>query len=345
MKVMEDKSGTNRVRPDLATIDLDSVSVLHFVVVMRRRAFWVIGIVVLAALASSCAGDTGAGPARNLIVFSSDRALPPRSEAGDFDTRRLDLYLMNADGSHVKRLTRNFLTDVFPAVSRDGKKVAFTRDLHGYAQVFIMDLRNRKVRMLTHAHANSGLPAWSPDGRLIAFATDRNAPNEGDGIWVMNADGSAQRPVTRNLRSANDAWPSWAPDGTKLAFARETPSDSAIFVVNVDGSGARRLTRQQQSLDTQPAWSPQGKVIVYESDLFMLPGQLFVMRTDGTGRHQLTDPTVGASSRPSWSSDGKRIVFMASRDHHTDVWTMNADGTGQAQLTRNHGFAGFPGAG
>jgi TolB protein len=208
-----------------------------------------------------------------------------------------------------------------------------------------MNLRDGSVRMLTHARANSGLPAWSPDGRMIAFATDRNAPDEGDEIWIMNDDGSAPQPVTRTLRSASDGWPSWAPDGKRLAFARGTPSDTAIFVVNVDGSGLRRLTRQQQSLDTQPAWSPQGKAIVYESDLFMLPGQLFVMRTDGTGRRQLTDPTVGASSRPSWSSDGKRIVFMASRDHHTDVWTMNADGTGQVQLTRNHGFAGFPGAG
>jgi Tol biopolymer transport system component len=86
-------------------------------------------------------------------------------------------------------------------------------------------------------------------------------------------------------------------------------------------------------------------VIVFETDLFMLPGQIFAMRPDGRMRRQLTDPSVGASSRPSWSSDGKRIVFMASRDHHTNVWAMNADGSNQVQLTRNHGFAGFPGAG
>ena len=301
-------------------------------------------IVALVALASSCAGGTGASSMPGLIVFSSDRALKPQPEAETYDTRRLDLYLMNADGSHVKRLTKNLLTDVFPAVSRDGKHIAFTRDIRGYAQVFVLDLRDRKVRMLTHTHANSGLPAWSPDGRVIAFTTDRNAP-EGDEIWVMNADGSAQQPLTHNFPSTNDAWPSWAPDGKRIAFARETPSASAIYVVNLDGSRLQRLTRQNQSLDTQPAWSPQGTEIVYESDLFMLPGQLFIMRADGTGRRQLTDPSVGASSRPSWSSDGSRIVFMSSRDHHTDVWTMNADGTHQVQLTRNHGFAGFPGAG
>jgi len=109
--------------------------------------------------------------------------------------------------------------------------------------------------------------------------------------------------------------------------------------------GLKRLTRDVSSLDTQPSWSPDGKEIAFESDVFMLPGQIFAMRPDGTRRHQLTDPELGASSRPSWSSDGKLIVFMSSRDHHTDVWVMNADGSHQLQLTRNHGFAGFPGAG
>jgi len=311
--------------------------------VIRRSALWAVAAGLI-ALASSCGGSSNAVVSSRLIAFSSDRGLPPRSEAEDFDTRRLDLYLMDADGSNVERLTRNALTDVFPAVSHDGRRVAFTRDIHGYAQVFVIDLRDRTVRMLTHARANSGLPAWSPDGRLIAFATDRNAPG-GDVIYVMNADGSGQRQVTHNLPSVNDAWPSWAPDGKRLVFARETGAGSAIYTVGLAGDGLKRLTRDVSSLDTQPSWSPDGKEIAFESDVFMLPGQIFAMRPDGTRRHQLTDPELGASSRPSWSSDGKLIVFMSSRDHHTDVWVMNADGSHQLQLTRNHGFAGFPGAG
>jgi TolB protein len=300
--------------------------------------------VLLVVLASSCGGGIHSGPASNLIAFSSDRALAPRSEAEDFNTHRLDLYLMDARGGHVVRLTNNGLTDAFPAVSRDGKRIAFDRDVGGHAQVFVLDLRDRKVHMLTHARANSGLPAWSPDGRRIAFATDRNAPG-GDVIYVMNADGTGQAAVTHNLPGSNDAWPSWAPDGRHLAFARETGGGSAIYTVGLDGRGLKRLTVDANALDTQPAWSPNGKVIAFETDLFMLPGQIFAMRPDGRRRRQLTDPSVGASSRPSWSSDGSRIVFMASRDHHTNVWAMNADGSHQVQLTRNHGFAGFPGAG
>jgi TolB protein len=306
----------------------------------------VIVVLSLGLLVTSCANESQevAPNGLNKIVFSSDRDLPATTEEDGYDTRRLDLYLMDADGRHVERLTENFATDVYPTVSRDGKRIAFTRDVGGYAHVFVMDMDGRGIRMLTHGHSNSGLPAWSPDGRWIAFATDRDSP-AGDEIYIMRADGSRQRAVTHNLPTVDDAWPSWSPDGRRLVFARETPSASAIYTVAVDGSDLRRLTRDDHALDTQPSWSPDGERIVYESDIFMLPGQIFVMRADGTRRRQLTDPTVGASSRPSWSSDGRRIVFMSSRAQHTHVWTMRADGTRQVQLTRGRGFAGFPAAG
>src|SRR5262245_41245354 len=196
----------------------------------------------MSMVVASCGGEgSDEFSLRNMIVFSSDRALPPVDEEASFDTRRLDLYAMDAYGRHLSRLTNNFLTDVFPAVSPDGRELAFTRDIRGYAQIFVMDVGDRSERQLTHARANSGLPAWSPDGRRIAFATDRNGPDEGDEIWVMNADGSDQQPVTRSLPLTLDAWPSWAPDGKRLAFARETGADSAIHVVNADGTGLRRL--------------------------------------------------------------------------------------------------------
>src|SRR5262249_16703263 len=120
--------------------------------VIRRLVLLALAAGIAGFVASSCGGGATSGVVSpHVIAFSSDRALPPASEADDFDTRRLDLYLMHADGSHLVRLTRNALTDVFPAVSRDESRVAFTRDVKGFAQVFVLDLRDRKVRMLTHA--------------------------------------------------------------------------------------------------------------------------------------------------------------------------------------------------
>ena len=82
-------------------------------------------------------------------------------------------------------------------------------------------------------------PAWSPDGRKIAFVSDHDGvPFRVDApeISVVNADGSGQRNLTRNLR---DTDPVWSPDGRKIAFVR----NFEIYVMNADGSGQQNLTR------------------------------------------------------------------------------------------------------
>jgi Tol biopolymer transport system component len=74
----------------------------------------------------------------------------------------------------------------------------------------------------------------------MAFVSDRDGNGE---IYVMNADGSAQRRLTRN--PASDGPPVWSPDGRKIAFVRVTDDltfGSEIYVMNADGSGQRRLT-------------------------------------------------------------------------------------------------------
>ena len=96
-----------------------------------------------------------------------------------------------------------------------------------------------------------------PTGRHIAFSSTRDTssiPN----LYVMNADGSGQRQVTR---TQSMSWgSSWSPDGRRLAFAsgvQGNPGNFKIYVVNVDGSGQHQLTRDPGP-DNDPAWSPTG---------------------------------------------------------------------------------------
>src|SRR4029079_4643843 len=99
-----------------SSIPATTDSALYTEAVIRRSALWALAA-GLRALAASCGGGADVSVASHVIAFSSDRALPPRSEAADFDTRRLDLYLMNADGSHLERLTSPGLTDGFATVA------------------------------------------------------------------------------------------------------------------------------------------------------------------------------------------------------------------------------------
>jgi Tol biopolymer transport system component len=90
-----------------------------------------------------------------------------------------------------------------------------------------------------------GEPAWSPDGRKIAFQSKRRfGSNAGKGeIYVMNADGSGKRNLTRNR--AQDGSPSWSPDGRRIGFVSNRDGRRPeAHVMNADGSGQRSLTLQ-----------------------------------------------------------------------------------------------------
>jgi TolB protein len=110
--------------------------------------------------------------------------------------------------------------------------------------------------------------------------------------------------------------------------------------MNADGSNERRLTRST-AYDDGPAWSPDGKRIVFSSDRHERP-DIYAMNADGSAIKQLTRNTdeAGVDISPSWSPDGKRIIFVrrsapgTSADFEIDV--ANSDGTGIRPLTTNH---------
>ena len=84
-----------------------------------------------------------------------------------------------------------------------------------------------------------------------------------------------------------------------------------------------------------PAWSPDGKKLLFESTL---NGQssVYIINTDGTGLRHVTADT-SESIQPNWSPDGRRIVFSSNRSGHTELYTMNIDGTGLTRLTTMNG--------
>lgn len=258
------------------------------------------------------------------------------------------------EDSRLTQLTDRFHGwDSCPSWSPDGLKIAFSRgDLNGpVTRVHVMQRDGSGIRELAPLDA-AGCPAWSPDGAMLAFpqlwpcADLRPNCGDGQGIYVVNADGS-------NLRRVTDRTPSgsaltWSPDGKEIAFgsqycdpgrncgdaydgmAADEDLEYDIAIVNVDGSNLRRLSHADE--DIWPAWSPDGTVIA-----FMKGYGIYTMKPDGSEVRKLSGGRDFADFGPSWSPDGSMIAFsrVMPETGTGDIYVMNADGSDVRRLTNS----------
>lgn len=168
-----------------------------------------------------------------------------------------DIFVMNSDGSGLRRLTSDSGNNDYPAWSPDGRQIAFVSDRTGVEQVFVMRADGTRPAQLTFAPvAHDEVPDWRPDGRQIAYAQGDPGPDEK--IWVMNADGSNPHQIT--FGTADDFGPAWSPDGQHLAFLRDYGGgDRPVMITNARGADVHRLTDPNQPVDQfVPAWQPLG---------------------------------------------------------------------------------------
>ena len=120
--------------------------------------------------------------------------------------------------------------------------------------------------------------------------------------------------------------------------ATNPEGDSEIFIMKADGSHKRQITFNALD-DEEPAWSPDGTMIVFARDFIPIQGQvdddLFTMNADGTDQRRLTSSPGVQDEAPNWSPDGRRITFTSDRDGDLEVYTMRPNGSNVRQLTFN----------
>jgi Tol biopolymer transport system component len=210
--------------------------------------------------------------------------------------------------------------DGSPNWSPDGRQITFYTERDGKADLAVVDRSGENYRTLTRTPADEGGPAFSPDGQLIAFDSDAGG---GFDIWVMRKDGTDARRLTTD--PARDVSPVWSPDGRRIAFmsSRDNP-EFDLYEMDADGGNSRRLTHGSSN------WFPQ-----YSADarrlIFHVMRDVHVMDlATGAMTRLTTEPMNGM--HPSWSPDGRQVAFMSWRNGRTELFRMNADGSGQELL-------------
>jgi len=197
-------------------------------------------------------------PDGKYIAFLSDRDATLVDIDYRYDNWTNNIYIMNADGSNVRRLTYNNVTDGYGGLSwsPDGKQLALdlssTTPYGGYFSkgIHLLDLDDLTLTRLTYDTATIQFqPRWSPDGKRIVYVVAGSALSQ---IYIMDANGQNQVPLSKDL-AVYDTAPSWSPDGKCIIFSSRRDGKYHIYIMNADGTNQKRLTNGPGE-ETSPVW-------------------------------------------------------------------------------------------
>jgi Tol biopolymer transport system component len=241
------------------------------------------------------------------------------------------LWMMNADGSHQRLLSRFPQNAKRGVLSPDGRLLAFDGAAAGVRamtnfdiQVMAMDGSNR-VR-LTSSPAAELDAQWSPNGRLLSYTRQLDTSGDQVSIWTIRPDGS------RNRRLTTGSLARWSRDGRRLLFDRHEASFSNLYVYTLDTGQAKPIT--QGDVAEPGGWSPDGAHIVFMRQDRNGHSTIHVADADGSHVRRLTDGAADATAA-SFSPDGRHIVFTSNRNGHDQVFVMRSDGAGMRNLSRS----------
>jgi Tol biopolymer transport system component len=261
------------------------------------------------------------------IAFLSDQGLPPshdcNREEGNVPDCPQAIYVVNADGSGLRRVTKHVVYHVESSSwSPDSRQIAFVA-YDGYPDgpwhVYVANVDGRDTRRLTRNRGSEFSPVWSPDGRSIAIVY-------GCCLRLVKTDGTGQRRIATSARPRS---PFWSPDGRWIAYSSWNRSSSldTLRIVRPSTQDDRPLARVHNTGGSlAAAWSPDSQRVAF------IDRGLETIGVDGNNRRRL-DPRVEYFYPPSWSADGREIVYAVTR--RGGVWVTRANGSDRRRITRS----------
>ena len=247
---------------------------------------------------------------------------------GSMGTRK-DVYLCDANGAGLKRVTHDGAVCLSPTWSPDGNQILYTSYHKGYPDLYRIDVGGgSRSRVAAYPGINAGADV-SPDGRRIVLTLSKDGNPD---LYVKSLRSRTLVRVTRTPYAA-EASPSWSPDGSRIVFVSDRSGRPNLYIQAAAGGAARRLTYEGVE-NVSPDWGPDGCIA-------------YCSRRDGAYQVYVYSPESKRHTRitkdhadyedPSWAPDGRHLVCTRSSSYHSDLYVLDVLGDAPVRLTRADG--------
>jgi TolB protein len=231
----------------------------------------------------------------------------------------LEIYIVKADGSGLRRVTDDPAMDGAPEWSPDGKSLAFHSNRDGNLEVYTIDVDGSNVRRWSDDPGLDLSPTWSRDGTSLFYPSDRKGGQLRAVVLATGADSI----YATGLEHHNPI--AFSPDGSQVAGVVQDGENWEIAIMNPEVE-SRRILAAHPSRDSSPAWSPTGGRIVFSSRRGDADWDIYVVDLDGENLTRLTTHE-GRDFTPEWLPDGSAILFASNRDGGFHLYTIKPDGS------------------
>jgi Tol biopolymer transport system component len=221
----------------------------------------------------------------------------------------------------------------FPSWSPDGKRIAYSRDVNGFKKIFVKPLQG-DPQQVTTGDQDDIQPAWTPDGLSILFVRsvqtggklqpgDVFGQYEGGDVWKKDlASGKEEKFLDKAFN------PSYSADGKSIAVDASWAGPRRIWSLDAQGHNPQQITSQSsEAVDhVEPAWSPDGKNIVFQN----IERTKFSIKTVNVATRTVTAVTDGRFQdlNPVWSHSGRQIYFSSYRGGGLNIWRVEVSPNG-----------------
>ncbi len=225
------------------------------------------------------------------------------------------LFIYSPQAVPLNRITTGTWDDITPAISPDGKKIAFSSRRNGYFDIYLLDLGTGEVTRVTDSLSYDASPSWSPDGQWVAYETYENGNYD---IRISSAVDPAQSPIFLTNDSFIDRSPAWSPLGRQIAFVSNRSGDDEVWLLDLDQAASGQLinaSNRPLSDENHPTWSGDGTRLAWA----------------GSGGNDAAGIFTVDALKP-----GSLPIYLGPGDQ--PVWSPRADTIGTRLVTPNEDY-------